>query len=474
MSALRDRFDEVLKLATKGEGEDYHFESYPGQAEFTDRVVRWLSWLTPWTTPHTMGKGINPRNAPMLDRQAFVARRAKYPLELDQLLLNQFHTFLEPACFGSLTQSLGLHMSPAESQRVPQMCRCDDGHPHDYDGPPDSTFGPAEAAELEEMVRSARRGRDKATGKVFEVRVDGVPNEVFVGWQTINRIPLPRYATAVQVYAKEPDGDVLLATHLLDHGVDGEVVPSAGKIRLGARYRFVFEVEVDPTGDHASCSISCRPAFWVAPRIPIWPSAVPAVLTAFCICLFVYSLRQNEILRLKSEQLSQVQKSAREAALHSAELERQLSRLGDQRRQVRSPNGRVASEGAANSGSPQIKVSPLAADADLVVDLKLGALGAGSSEARIIPLSVPIPRVRVAFELPEVRAGAVIDVTVDDGDEPIQIFGLGVVKSGAATRVYMPLTSENVRRLINRAAKVSIVDRDHALIRSCILTLRLL
>ena len=116
--------------------------------------------------------------------------------------------------------------------------------PDEYDGslvPQDHDL--ADLGLIKQALRDQSRRRRQSTTENFEIRVDGVSRGALGREQNDIEISLPLEADVIQIFASDPTGEVLIATHILCHSGDGNFVPTGGVVQLAKR-EFVFEVSV--------------------------------------------------------------------------------------------------------------------------------------------------------------------------------------------------------------------------------------
>jgi hypothetical protein len=479
MEYLKSRFSGLVEDG----GSRRYFKPCNGQVDYVGPLKKWLDLISPWGCEHLLSSGVDPR-------EAILSFQARYPQAPDKLELIRFHAFLEPLCFELLVRAIGEGKlpSPSQSLRLPQLVlsegvdgpgadAADQGHDPNKHADSDPGIGDYEIGRLQSRLKLAGDRRRKASGRKFEIRVDGACGEVVEGSQTIERIKLPDHANIVEVYAKEPDGDVLMATHLLTHDSEGDLTASAGRAVVGLKYRFFFSVFVErtPSGSSAFCNVRCSRLIWLLPETVFWRYAVPLALASISVVLLALFQREARNVTAQAAQLAKLEVVARASDLRTRDLERQANELRERlSRQGATSAGRGpnVSPRQPGEGRGPIVIAPTITDVMPPLSMEAGVLGPSDTKEQSLAIDASMPSVRVHLDLGEVRPNATIDFLIADADPKIERRGLSLEGTVSQRSASVLLTPEEVKRLLNRRVRVTVTDRGHATLGSVILTLR--
>lgn len=249
MEHLASRFPSLIP-APDSDPERKHFEPAPLQDRLISLLETYLDLYTPWCTPHVLRstddlrKGIVP--------EALKERHGS-ALEGDQTELNRFHVFVDPTCFTFLLKALGCDDWPFK-MRLPALCyserndQSEDKYPH------------ADNRDLivrirEKLRRDAIRRLDANKGDL-RVYVDKSLVGMIDAAKGTVICTLPTDADVVSVCARDSEGEILLASHILHHSDEGVALPSSGTVRVGRRHRFTFQVSRDlRNSEAATCTV---------------------------------------------------------------------------------------------------------------------------------------------------------------------------------------------------------------------------
>lgn len=199
-----------------------------------------------------------------------------------------------------------------------------------------------------------------------------------------------------------------------------------------------------------------------------WPGLAVAG-AAVSLVLMMTNLQRSRLVEQESQRLAIADRAAGSAREHARQLEQEVADL----------RGRVARapEPAPRPISPTARVpveTPVTiADARPVISLETGTLGAAAPKSQTLTVNAAVPSVRVRVTITEVSENAIIDAAVAEGDWRIERRGLAVQSEGGNRFVVVVLTADEVRRLLNRPAQLTLMNRGHATIGTVTLTLHL-
>jgi hypothetical protein len=258
MGFLLDRFRGLSRVAPTG-GLGGHFEPALDQVRLAESLRECLEIFTPWSTPHVLEDGVDPR----FHTPAALNERKRSPLDPDWTELTRIHAFIDPLCFQRLVDALGC-ARPIERLRLPQLAHCENDNSTVMPSGPRAGDPPAaqppkrmacDAMQLRRQLSEQSRRSRKYSGHEFKIGVDGVRLKPFTGPDASISIPLSVDADVVAVYGADATGDVLLATHILSHSEDGVPSPSWSVINVGWRHRFSFRIK---SGSLGSETMECE------------------------------------------------------------------------------------------------------------------------------------------------------------------------------------------------------------------------
>lgn len=341
MKELSDRFIGLGAIEATG-GEGRHFEPSRDQRLFQPHIWGWLDLFTPWGSEHRFNRRPAPSGV----------------LAPDWVELDRCHVFIHPDCFDLLTGELEL-APRTQRLRVPQLVRCDDdgGAPPVTGGTDGSAHSPGHAgghsASLREQIIRNYRRRRNVPPTDFEVRIDGRTFGVLDASEGSLRFSVPPDADLIEVYGCDAAGDVLVATHVLPHGEDGQVVSSTGVVRLGLRRRIAFDVVVQDLSGHsvALCTVQHGPrlgSLWARRRVRSGALLVATTSVLTLLTLHAVGLVQNRRLRLELTQVRTEQ----------AELQDRLRQLQEQITNLRAPRPVESPAATQTTDAPQGPVPP--------------------------------------------------------------------------------------------------------------------
>jgi hypothetical protein len=191
-----------------------------------------------------------------------------------------------------------------------------------------------------------------------------------------------------------------------------------------------------------------------------WPGLAVAGATASLVLTMV-SLQRSRLLKEESQRLVTADRAAGAASERARQLEQEVIDLQKRIAHLPGPPPRP------------VETPVTVADARPIISLETGTLGPGKTASRTLTVNAAVPSVRVHVSLPEIGGTAIVDAAVTEGDWRIERRALPVQSEGDGRFVVLVLSAEEVRRLVNRPAQLTLVNRGHASIGTVTMTLLL-
>jgi hypothetical protein len=202
MEELQQRFGQFVRLDQVARGEK-RFHAHEDSHHWVELVQRYLSWFTPWDTTCPLPDAFRPWD-PIPDLQA------------NQV--NQIHALIHPPCFSRLIQSLGFD-SPERRLTIPAFFLAN----HEGSGktPPGGEprlpeLTPEEVVATQRALAGQAARRRQVVPQYLSVLVDGVERaRLDLARSNRTRFEVEESAMLIELVARDADGDLLLATHIL-------------------------------------------------------------------------------------------------------------------------------------------------------------------------------------------------------------------------------------------------------------------
>ncbi|MDX6709142.1 MAG: hypothetical protein QOH96_158, partial [Blastocatellia bacterium] len=240
---INERFGELIQLTRGARGEE-RIQSGEINPEQADVVLDCLRRFVPWETKCILPTNFDPTSVeiPELSSGGSVT---------DEIVeINRVHSLLDPACYEQLVTSLRLDL-PSEKLRIPKFFLQKGGNDLTGDGndrrrPPRMNDADLEVLKNSLADQSSRRKRTFAG--VMAIVVDGMEYAQFdPGKGSKTLLTIKNDAELVEVYARQPAGDLLLATHFLN--IDDQLESSqssTAEIVLEGGQKLTFTVSSEP------------------------------------------------------------------------------------------------------------------------------------------------------------------------------------------------------------------------------------
>jgi hypothetical protein len=203
MQEIRNRFGNLLSVHRVAHGEE-RFESRSPSPQSAALARESLERFAPWNTPCVALTGL------------FEAGKQNSS-DANKVEVNRMHAILHPDCLRRITAALNLD-NPNRRVEIPTFLLAgrekDAGPPSDRRRPPD--LSEAELAAVDQYLSSEAARRRTTSAGLLRVFVDGIERARLEPATAPNvHIEVESGAELIEVRKREPDGDVLLAVHLL-------------------------------------------------------------------------------------------------------------------------------------------------------------------------------------------------------------------------------------------------------------------
>ncbi|HEX6188316.1 MAG TPA: hypothetical protein VFZ40_09560 [Pyrinomonadaceae bacterium] len=211
LKELKERFGELIEVmkGPRGEQRWRTGESNSGQAEL---VRECLTWFTPWSTPCVVPERFNPLNDP-IEKLTFAGR---HPDDEHEVEVNRIHAALHPDCFARLAAANGL-TAPDERLELPHFFLADAHDDSDQDSRRPPNLSEEDLNTINNLLAQEAGRRKAASSGFLRVLVDGTEMaEINTQRSASARFAIPEEAEVVEVYGRDEQGPLLLATHLLN------------------------------------------------------------------------------------------------------------------------------------------------------------------------------------------------------------------------------------------------------------------
>lgn len=326
LSRLQARFAGFLKTCQSERGE-IRFEASDDQDRYVELVQECLSIFTPWSTVERCWVSAN---------SDFSTIRATQFLK-DQLRENdpniieaaRSHSLIHPLCFKDLTRKLGLD-SPEQRLGIPRFFLSKDSNQK----PPDRRKGPVPA--LTEEERQAITGRldieavslRQITPQVLRVLVDHVEClRLDLASESTSQCTLPENARFIEIWTRDRDQDLLLATHWIDYNEAHLPAAVVATIDLGNAKILILRIAPDAGSATLQLQYREKPSWRLwrnSAHDARWTQFVPASAFALLFLMLLASVvltvrYRHEVIRQKSFLESTSRELAEQKARMAAE-----------------------------------------------------------------------------------------------------------------------------------------------------------
>lgn len=211
MHELYQRFGQLIRASRQQRGEE-RFETQPGSSELRSLVLECLRLFTPWDTHCPVPGDFDPF------KSVIAPLTSKSGAEESEVEVSRIHAVLHPECFEKLIAAFG-YRPPAERMELPRFFldqTNDQAPPRQRSAP--AELSADELAEIAHMLdeQAGRRRRSSSSG-VMRIMVDGVERARFnPAEQSSISFSAEQDAELIEVKTTDQNGELLLATHLLN------------------------------------------------------------------------------------------------------------------------------------------------------------------------------------------------------------------------------------------------------------------
>ncbi|HEV8428936.1 MAG TPA: hypothetical protein VGQ41_13620 [Pyrinomonadaceae bacterium] len=242
MHEMSQRFGQLIRACRQRRGEE-RFETQQGSSEQRSLVRDCLRLFTPWDTQCPVPNDFDPL-------KTVIARlTSKNSDDENRVEVNRIHAVLHPDCFGRLVAAFG-YCAPPERMELPRFF----SQHSDDQSPPRPRSAPTElsAEELAEInhilgEQAGRRRRSSPTA-VIRIIVDGIERaRLNPAEQSSITFTTQEDSETIEVKTADPNGDLLLATHLLNsYGDDAHDKTIVSSIRLEGGQKLSLSIKRQP------------------------------------------------------------------------------------------------------------------------------------------------------------------------------------------------------------------------------------
>lgn len=261
MEYLEDRFS-TLTPAPLTVVDGKHFQPAPNQHSLADLLKKYLELYTPWGTEHIL------RSPNDLERDAptHLIERNNSTVCADLTELNRFHVFIDPACFEHLLSALG-YAPWRERLRLPALTG-PKGNSSPNDVRCSRVIGIDTLKTVDQRLKLDSARRLNLRNHDFRVYLDDSYVGSLTEAQDRLEFTIPPDIDIISVRTHDSDGDLLVGCHILSHSEDGLPLPSCGRVRVGRRHLFKFEIFRDLVATNiARCTVEHKV---LGEAIPDW------------------------------------------------------------------------------------------------------------------------------------------------------------------------------------------------------------
>jgi hypothetical protein len=234
MNKLTTRFGDLLRTVTVAHGE-VRFELFENQQPWAALVQECLRTFIPWSTSgHCLvPAGFGPASMAL---PSLLSGTGDSTLTPDAVETNRCHAFIDPVCYSRLVRALALD-PPEQRLALPRFFlgnaedRRDSLEPPP--APPDLT--PSEREMIHASLAAEAARRKQSVPQTLRILVDGIERDQISFSQSIETdLELEEGAKLVEIWARDKDGDFVLATHLLSYLDSHRIAPSTASLTIGS------------------------------------------------------------------------------------------------------------------------------------------------------------------------------------------------------------------------------------------------
>ena len=242
MHEMLQRFGELIRACRQQRGEE-RFETQQGSNEQRSLVRECLRLFTPWDTQCPVPRDFDPLMS------VIASLTSRSIADENEVEVNRIHAILHPGCFERLIAAVG-YRPPEERMELPRFF----SNQTNGQSPPGQRSAPTELsteelAEINHMLdeQAGRRRRSSPTG-VIRIMVDGIERGTLnPGERSSISFSVAEDEEVIEVKTTDPQGDLLLATHLLtSSGQGAHDAPIVSSIRLEGGQKLSISITRTP------------------------------------------------------------------------------------------------------------------------------------------------------------------------------------------------------------------------------------
>lgn len=306
MKGLKARFGPMLGVAHGPRGEE-RFVTHDNPSQFVALVHECLRQFTPWGTRCVIPENFDARSTELPDLRF----SGGDPDEEHAIEANRYHATLDPTCFDRLVAGLKGE-APDSKLAIPvfQLSESDsgDGNTSPRDGKSPSGLSEEDRRLMNQHLET-QSGRRKASTAgplrgMLRVLVDGQERaQLQAERKSQITFEIGDSSELIEVWAKDDEGEFLLAAHLLEYEILGDALKSQqAEFAPESGQRLVFNIAPSNTGGRvellyeppaASALAQIKAWFW--PAAGGWTWLKPVV--TYALLLLAAGLLINRLAR---------------------------------------------------------------------------------------------------------------------------------------------------------------------------------
>jgi len=242
MAKLEDRFGKYLRTVKTAHGEA-RFESSANQDRWAGLVRDCLTAFTPWST---LGDCVIPANLGLgnghLSR--LLSGEGHGNLKQDKIEINRCHALIDPECHGRLIKALGFD-PPETKLALPRfLMENTDKTDHQPGQPlPIPRLTREEMTIVRDSLSAQAALRQSASPSVLRVLVDHEERaRIDLDYEDQLRFEIQEGAELIEIWARDQDKDLLLATQLIGYTEGQGLAPANFTISIKGRKKLVVSI----------------------------------------------------------------------------------------------------------------------------------------------------------------------------------------------------------------------------------------
>jgi hypothetical protein len=244
MREMQERFGELIRSLRGHRGEE-RFEQGDDQSKHLDITEKCLKTFTPWDTTCVLPATIDPTS----DELRSLSFKSSDPDQEHPVELNRIHSVTHPSCYARLAGALRFD-PPDRKLSVPRFFTNSGeqggGPRRNRNEEPDLSLD--DAAAIASALNQAAGRRRRVSAGMLSVTVDGTERaRLDTRSSRAVQLKVEEGAELIEVHARDKNGVVLLAAHLLEHDEVSAGVVRTSSITLEGGQRLSFSVSLNRT-----------------------------------------------------------------------------------------------------------------------------------------------------------------------------------------------------------------------------------